>query len=86
MFLPAIVWIYVNRTKDVHANIVPMILTGIAGLLPYLYIPYQVTQHLDPVSFLSIVMQSRYLAVMDNWGEHRTLNGFLHHFLRKVFS
>jgi hypothetical protein len=23
---------------------------------------------------------------MDNWGEHRTIAGFLHHFLRKVTS
>ena len=42
LFTPAVVWIYINRMKDVHANILPMILCGIAGLLPYLYIPYQV--------------------------------------------
>jgi hypothetical protein len=32
----------------------------------------------------ALALQSRYLAVMDNWGEHRTIAGFLHHFLRKV--
>lgn len=29
-------------------------------------------------------LQTRYLAVMDSWGEHRTIAGFLHHVLRDV--
>jgi hypothetical protein len=42
LFFPAVVWIYINRFKDVNSNIVSMILCGVAGLLPYMYIPYQV--------------------------------------------
>lgn len=84
MFVPAIIWIYINRMKDVHANILSMILSGIAGLSPYLYIPYQVRLHLCGRAIYSLSTKSRYLAVMDNWGEHRTMDGFLHHFLRKV--
>ena len=42
LFFPTVVWIYINRFKDVNSNIISMILCGVAGLLPYLYIPYQV--------------------------------------------
>ncbi len=42
LFTPAVVWIYVNRSKDVHANILSLIACGLVGLLPYLFIPYQV--------------------------------------------
>ena len=69
-----------------------MILCGVCGLLPYLYIPYQVCRAFAPrvlvissEQLLQVkLFQTRYLAVMDNWGEHRTIAGFLHHFLRKV--
>ena len=93
LFFPAVVWIYINRFKDVNSNIIAMMLCGVTGLSPYLYIPYQVIrvfvaralvfatqQQLNDVT----LFQTRYLAVMDNWGEHRTIAGFLHHFLRKV--
>ena len=42
LFTPAVVWIYINRFSDVHANLLPMIACGLAGLSPYLYIPFQV--------------------------------------------
>ena len=42
LFTPAVVWIYVNRSRDVHANILSLIVCGLVGLLPYLFIPYQV--------------------------------------------
>jgi hypothetical protein len=93
LFFPAVVWIYINRFKDVNSNIISMILCGVCGLLPYLYIPYQVCRAFAPrvlvisseqLLFGVTLYQTRYLAVMDNWGEHRTVAGFLHHFLRKV--
>ena len=42
LFTPAVVWIYINRYKDVHTNILHMMLCGLVGLSPYLYIPFQV--------------------------------------------
>jgi hypothetical protein len=86
LFTPAIVWICMNRLSDVRSHILSMMCCGIIGLSPYLYLPYQVSVLYHPSNKYTVCdcEQSRFLAVMDNWGEHRTIAGFMHHFLRKV--